>query len=271
MKPLILVALLFVLLSGGTATAQEIVALEKGQSVWSVMADNGCNFSWLSQVLKDSNIEPANVRRLPIGQAVNLSTCSAGAPKQVLAESLAVLRADQGVTEVTSEVTADLKSQLDDVNSRVIKAEGEVTRLQGEVARLQAEAENVGLARQKAEREANTAKEEAATLRKKGTVGNGNGFWASLWMIGGMALAAVIFIMLARAFLRKRVFSPKNKLVNIRGRTLELSLGQVEVATTGEQTRLWRCPHCPALLPDDDIQQHTETNHMDAAGLVTSN
>lgn len=268
----ILVALLLVLLFGGTAVAQNSVKLEKGDSVWSVMASNKCDFGWLSQVLKDSNIKAKNVRRLPIGQEVNLSTCNGRAPKMVRAESLAVLRVDRTPQEVvTSEVATPeaglAKAQLDAATARADKAETDVARLQNEV-------KDLGLARQKAEREAVAAKNEATAAKNEAAAlkaDNGNSFLANSGLvISGMVLAAAVFILLARTFLKRRVFAVKNKIVNIRGRTIELSLGQVEIASTGELTHLWRCAHCTTLLADDDIQPHIEADHMDAAGLVTS-
>lgn len=133
----------------GTASAQT-GRLQKGQSVWFVMMDNNCSALHLSAVLKDSDIDPADVRRLPIGTKYVLDSCSRRATRESARMSVEILKHDQikhdqSITPVASPFVssasslASLKAEVAAANAKVSNVETEVKALDAEVKALRTE------------------------------------------------------------------------------------------------------------------------------------
>ena len=92
LRLLVVVVGLFVC-SQGLASAQGTplgTLTRTDNSVTKVMLKAGCDIGWYSQVLVDTSIDPARVRRLPIGQAVVLEngSCPSAPPEHIASPRL---------------------------------------------------------------------------------------------------------------------------------------------------------------------------------------
>jgi len=77
-----------------------VVALQAGQGPTQALAAAGCKIGWLAQVMADSNINPAQTRRLPRGKELFIEGDCAKEPPPLVAQLTSfILRTDRTLAE----------------------------------------------------------------------------------------------------------------------------------------------------------------------------
>jgi hypothetical protein len=226
--------------SGGFASAQDKALIgkitKKNSSVAKVMRAAGCNRSWLSQVIADSGIDPARLRKLRAGVELYLregSSCKGSAPVQVRSLSRVILNsyanraADQKiqgelVTLRNSAATATKK--LDTLVRENQNLELQVVRLADELVKV---------------------KQAEKTARANGAQGSNVDVVASVGLIGLLSGLALMYGA-TQWFGRNKVSFLKASTIESAGKLYHFTLvdGPEEVRGSGVYVPRYRCEEC---------------------------
>jgi hypothetical protein len=136
---LFLCALLTFARPGEAATLRILGKLTPAHnSVLEVMAKAGCDDGWLAQVLKDSKINPAQVRSLPIGRKIYFrGSCKAEPTKKMRAAShMIAVRDSRGSTiQILKKKVTALEAKNTKIDKQ-LKEAAQSTRLGDKITKL---------------------------------------------------------------------------------------------------------------------------------------
>jgi hypothetical protein len=249
----------------GSARAEDAQLLgvlggRKANSVTKVMRNAGCSFSWLSQVLADSNIspDPKKLRNLKPGQKVLLKngSCKQDAPVQVGSLSRVILQmhspnqTDKEVKKLQGEL-ASLRAATSTQRMESLVAEKETLRLH--VIDLEKELDRLKKAVPNAEAQRGKGSNNPYTLAGVGLLG---------LMLG-------LVILYRPVWLTKRMGT---EMISVRrqitkhgddGQWSFTLCGLVYVAETGKYEPMYKCSRCPECRLygyDSHLENHMRAN-----------
>ena len=237
-----------------------VVELKAGQGPSQALVGAGCKIGWLAQVMADSNINPAQTRRLPRGKELFIEGDCAKEPPPLVAQLTSfILRTDRTLAE-----SRGLARQIAGLRRERDTARGELAELRKGFSAAENKAKTLAAELEKAANARKSLDAEVAGLRKQlAAVPPTGSLWPSL--LGGFLLGLLIGAG-AGAFLWRR--RSRDKLVLTRsvrvshpnGETyaFELHSFEPDAANPTERAAYYKCPLCA----ERKVMEHNCRRHL---------
>lgn len=264
----IIIGLLFVLfgaLMPFAASAQNVVKLAKGQTLGSVMKKAGCHPGWMADIMIDSNLTVADLRKLPIGQEVVLPQNCSQSPEERMAKlSEVILMADteKGQIQIRREASKLLAERVATLEKDLKTATTERDGIKSELQIIRQEL--VERARERDGLRDENAKLKASLAEKQIAIKSGEwSFIDQAWLIGAFLIGLGGALLINSYNLQNKQVIDESVIVWKFGKKYVFPVsGKCDLSASGKIVPRHSCPLCGENnLKPRNCEKHLEDAH----------